>query len=199
MECRTPSSYSGESGGSRDEPEVGSKQAENKSFGGSMRKCWRRKRENLSRVTDGDDIVDHAGCQCFAVNDHKREVSRHQMSLDGNKDGVTEFGHQGCGINSCWSRTLKLRDSNVPHDVEEQILLLENSGQVLSTEENLNWKRKSEDFTPYQESPRNLCQKFLPKSFNDLVGQNMVTRSLLNAISQGRIASSYLFHGPRDR
>ncbi|XP_073284536.1 protein STICHEL-like 2 isoform X1 [Primulina huaijiensis] len=198
LECRTPSSYRAEGGGSHDEPEVVSKQAEKKSFGGSTRKCWRRKCENLSRVTDDDDIVDHVGCQCFAVSDHKREVSRHRRSLAGNKDGgVTEFGYEGCGINSCWSRTLKLRDSNVPHEVEEQILLLGNSGQALSTEENLDWKCKSEYFSRYQDSPRNLCQKFLPKSFNDLVGQNMVTRSLLNAISQGQIASSYLFHGPR--
>ncbi|KAJ6672305.1 REPLICATION FACTOR C / DNA polymerase III GAMMA-TAU SUBUNIT [Salix viminalis] len=47
------------------------------------------------------------------------------------------------------------------------------------------------------ETPRSLSQKFRPKSFDELVGQNVVVRSLLGAISKGRITSLYLFHGPR--
>lgn len=46
-------------------------------------------------------------------------------------------------------------------------------------------------------TPRNLCEKFMPKSFKDLVGLNVVAKSLLSAISNKRIASLYLFHGPR--
>jgi DNA polymerase III subunit gamma/tau len=42
-----------------------------------------------------------------------------------------------------------------------------------------------------------LSMKFRPKSFGDLVGLDVVVRSLLNAISSGRITSFYLFHGPR--
>ncbi|KAL9340416.1 hypothetical protein Peur_066635 [Populus x canadensis] len=44
---------------------------------------------------------------------------------------------------------------------------------------------------------RSLSQKFRPKSFDELVGQNVVVRSLLGAIYKGRITSLYLFHGPR--
>lgn len=47
------------------------------------------------------------------------------------------------------------------------------------------------------ETPRSFSQKFRPKSFDELVGQNVVTKSLLNAISKGRITSLYIFHGPR--
>ncbi|KAL4584834.1 hypothetical protein LXL04_009444 [Taraxacum kok-saghyz] len=51
--------------------------------------------------------------------------------------------------------------------------------------------------TPFSESPRSLSQKFRPKSFEELVGQNVVSKSLLNTISTQKITSFYLFHGPR--
>jgi hypothetical protein len=34
------------------------------------------------------------------------------------------------------------------------------------------------------ETPRSLSQKFRPKSFDELVGQNVVVRSLLGAVSK---------------
>ncbi|XP_071728366.1 protein STICHEL-like 2 [Rutidosis leptorrhynchoides] len=51
--------------------------------------------------------------------------------------------------------------------------------------------------TPFSESPRCLSQKFRPKSFDELVGQNVVSKSLLSVISSQKITSFYLFHGPR--
>eukprot|EP00250_Pteridium_aquilinum_P018606 c24136_g1_i1 orf=399-3839(-) len=44
---------------------------------------------------------------------------------------------------------------------------------------------------------RSLSQKYRPKSFKDLIGQNMVVESLSNAILRAKIAPVYLFHGPR--
>ncbi|WOL14291.1 protein STICHEL-like isoform X2 [Canna indica] len=41
-----------------------------------------------------------------------------------------------------------------------------------------------------------LSQKYQPRSFNEIVGQNIVVQSLGNAIKRGRIAPAYLFHGP---
>lgn len=42
-----------------------------------------------------------------------------------------------------------------------------------------------------------LSQKYRPMSFDDLVGQDIVVQSLKNAIARGRVASVYLFQGPR--
>jgi DNA polymerase-3 subunit gamma/tau len=42
-----------------------------------------------------------------------------------------------------------------------------------------------------------LARKWRPRGFDDLVGQEPITRILKNAISQGRIAHAYLFSGPR--
>lgn len=42
-----------------------------------------------------------------------------------------------------------------------------------------------------------LARKWRPKGFEDLIGQEGITRILTNAISQGKIAHAYLFSGPR--
>ncbi|CAK7357228.1 unnamed protein product [Dovyalis caffra] len=47
------------------------------------------------------------------------------------------------------------------------------------------------------ENSRSLSQKYKPIFFSELIGQNIVVQSLINAISRGRIAPVYLFQGPR--
>lgn len=42
-----------------------------------------------------------------------------------------------------------------------------------------------------------LARKWRPKTFDDVVGQEHVTRTLRNAIETGRVAHAYLFVGPR--
>jgi len=42
-----------------------------------------------------------------------------------------------------------------------------------------------------------LARKWRPQGFDDLVGQEPITRILKNAVSQGRIAHAYIFSGPR--
>ncbi|GLJ23195.1 hypothetical protein SUGI_0438200 [Cryptomeria japonica] len=44
---------------------------------------------------------------------------------------------------------------------------------------------------------RSLSQKYSPKSFKELVGHTIVAHALCNAVSKGKIAPFYLFHGPR--
>ncbi|XP_073282396.1 protein STICHEL-like, partial [Primulina huaijiensis] len=47
------------------------------------------------------------------------------------------------------------------------------------------------------ENVRNLCHRYRPMFFEELVGQNIVVQSLTCAITRTRIAPVYLFHGPR--
>lgn len=42
-----------------------------------------------------------------------------------------------------------------------------------------------------------LARKYRPETFQEVIGQDHVTRTLLNAFSQGRIGHAYLFAGPR--
>ena len=41
------------------------------------------------------------------------------------------------------------------------------------------------------------ARKYRPQTFDDLVGQQHVTRTLKNAVEQNRLAHAYLFVGPR--
>ncbi|KAI5072242.1 hypothetical protein GOP47_0012348 [Adiantum capillus-veneris] len=46
-------------------------------------------------------------------------------------------------------------------------------------------------------SHHSLSEKFAPKSFQEVVGQGLITQALSNALLKGRIASLYIFHGPQ--
>ncbi|MCO5594452.1 hypothetical protein L7F22_048482 [Adiantum nelumboides] len=48
-----------------------------------------------------------------------------------------------------------------------------------------------------ENSHHSLSEKFAPKSFQEVVGQGLITQSLSNALLKGRIASIYIFHGPQ--
>ena len=42
-----------------------------------------------------------------------------------------------------------------------------------------------------------IARKWRPKKFDDVVGQQQVTRTLRNAIKSGRLAQAFVFAGPR--
>src|SRR6187455_3733415 len=42
-----------------------------------------------------------------------------------------------------------------------------------------------------------IARKWRPQKFDDVVGQEAVTRTLRNALASGRIAHSFIFAGPR--
>ena len=42
-----------------------------------------------------------------------------------------------------------------------------------------------------------LARKYRPQRFADVAGQDHVTRTMMNALSQGRIAHGYIFSGHR--
>lgn len=44
---------------------------------------------------------------------------------------------------------------------------------------------------------RSLLQKYMPKTFRDLVGQNLVVQALSSSILRGKIGLVYIFYGPR--
>jgi DNA polymerase-3 subunit gamma/tau len=43
-----------------------------------------------------------------------------------------------------------------------------------------------------------LARKWRPQRFDDVIGQQAVTRTLRNAIASGRIAQAFVFAGQRD-
>ncbi len=51
--------------------------------------------------------------------------------------------------------------------------------------------------TPFPMQYQVLARKWRPQNFSDLVGQEHVSRTLLNALQSGRVAHAFLFSGPR--
>ncbi|XP_059669543.1 protein STICHEL-like 3 isoform X2 [Cornus florida] len=45
-------------------------------------------------------------------------------------------------------------------------------------------------------SHQNLTQKYMPRTFRDLVGQNLVTQALSNAVVKRKVGLLYVFYGP---
>ncbi|KAK9062948.1 hypothetical protein SSX86_016818 [Deinandra increscens subsp. villosa] len=62
----------------------------------------------------------------------------------------------------------------------------------LASEARSGHQRRSRDNTQHQ----NLTQKYMPKSFRDLMGQNLAVQALSNAIARKKIGLLYVFYGP---
>lgn len=159
----------------------------------SSRKTLCKNQVKLSEVV-GNDIASLRGSPCLSVGD---ALSAYSSSMNMNQDvDIVDNNHHGCGISCCWSKSPRFRGSNIYSDIEDRPLI------TWHTDETASYGHKGTrhiggEISPNLETPRSLSMKFRPKSFNDLVGQNVVARSLLGAISKGRITSFYIFHGPR--
>ncbi|XP_028089844.1 protein STICHEL-like 2 isoform X2 [Camellia sinensis] len=195
LTCITPSNDCLEGVVSCNEPTERSLQAERLHHNASNRKTRYRKQIRSSRAVVGD-IVSRVGSPCLSITD-ALEGSSCGTSLFGNGDvDVVDHNHRGCGI-SCWSGTPRFRESNIPSDVEGQPLLSGEVDETLLSGKRKNRKHRNNEIALCLETPQTFSQKFRPKSFCELVGQNVVARSLLTAILNARISSFYLFHGPR--
>ncbi|XP_020573187.1 protein STICHEL-like 2 [Phalaenopsis equestris] len=138
-----------------------------------------------------DDLgMREVGSPCLSIcGYHTNLSSRSTMGLSNIDDAVVvNSNYGGCGISYCWSRTPKRKDSTLSFGIEGQELPL------LSAELK---DRADGDIALIPESAKSLSQKFQPRSFNELVGLNVVTESLMHSIKKGRVAPFYLFHGPR--
>src|SRR6478735_7859170 len=79
----------------------------------------------------------------------------------------------------------------------EGAILLPFSGARSLAAERLSWPRITYNhhfsFMSYQV----LARKYRPQKFSEVIGQDHVTRTLKNAIEQGRTAHGYIFSGHR--
>lgn len=168
---------------------VGSSPLQETDYSGFKREC------KLRSFGCTGDRGSRVGSQCPS---HDDAVSSRGTSLFEEDEGIDLVypQHRGCGISCCWSKSPRLGESNVSSEVDELPFLSSNIGNTVFSGREC-WKLVNSGIAPYSETPRSLIQKFRPKSFDELVGQEVVSRSLLGAISNGRIASFYLFHGPR--
>lgn len=191
-----PSSDYQEGAGSCNEPNEGSTQENKIDYNESNRARNFRKHPRSSKAAAGD-VLSRVGSPCLSMGDALLGGSSRATSLYENDDAdILDSGQCGCGITRYWSRTPRFRESSLRFGIEERPLLAgSGSDALLSGKRSCNHAHN--EVILYSESPRSLSQKFRPKSFDELMGQNVVSKSLLTAIATGRITSFYLFHGPR--
>ncbi|KAM5571830.1 protein STICHEL-like 2 [Rosa sericea] len=158
----------------------------------SKRKSQCKNRVDLSGAIG--DRRSRTGSPCLSAGD---APSSHGTPIFANEEvGIGDHDHPGGGVSCCWSRTPRFREANISFDADDHPLLYKNVDDI-SFYDHRSLKGIGNETNSQLEKPRSLSQKFRPKSFIDLVGQNVVARSLLGAISRGRITSFYLFHGPQ--
>ncbi|XP_042457750.1 protein STICHEL-like 2 isoform X2 [Zingiber officinale] len=139
-------------------------------------------------------LVSLAGSPCLSANEAHTTRSRQctigsaTVGSQSKSNDVIDSHFSGCGISYCWSGTPKYTGRNFYSDDEEQEMPLLSAEQTDTVCMNI---------TSYPQNPRSLSQKYRPKSFSELVGQNVVSESLLHAITKRKIAPLYLFHGPQ--
>ncbi|XVF08783.1 hypothetical protein REPUB_Repub07fG0032700 [Reevesia pubescens] len=191
LTCMTPSCNSVEDVDSCNGPIVGSSPMERVNHCASKQKSQSRNQAKLYGANG--DVASRVGSPYPSVD----VVSNRSNSLYADEDvALADRNHRGCGISYCWSKTPRLRESNPSSDFEDLPLLSGDAGDTALCGQSF-WKCINGEINSYSDTPRSLSQKFRPKSFDELVGQGVVVRSLLSAISKGRVTSFYLFHGPR--
>ncbi|XVF49719.1 hypothetical protein PTKIN_Ptkin04bG0035800 [Pterospermum kingtungense] len=193
LTCMTPNCNSVEHVDSCNEPTLGSLPLERVKLCSSKQKSQCRNQVKLYGANG--DVASYVGSPCPSVG----IVSNRSTSLFVDEDvELAGRNHCGCGISYCWLKTPRLRESNPSSDYEDLPLLSGDTSETTLCGQSF-WKCNNGEINPYSDTPKSLSQKFRPKSFDELVGlgQSLVVRSLLSAISKGRVTSFYLFHGPR--
>ncbi|ESQ55504.1 hypothetical protein EUTSA_v10024266mg [Eutrema salsugineum] len=56
--------------------------------------------------------------------------------------------------------------------------------------------KKKSHRNPHRHQHQSLTEKYTPKTFRDLVGQNLVVQALSNAVARRKLGLLYVFHGP---
>ncbi|KAJ4790582.1 DNA polymerase III subunit gamma/tau [Rhynchospora pubera] len=131
--------------------------------------------------------MSRVGSPCISVSEARTN------GTDGTRvrsNDVAGSNFSGCGISYCWSVGSRYRDLNPysdSEDLERPLLSTDGTGTEVTFK----------DITSFSGTPRNLSQKFRPKTFNDLIGLNVASQSLLYSSCKGKVAPIYLFHGPR--
>lgn len=180
----TPSCSSMEDVGSCNGSIVGSPSMEEMDQSASKRKP---QHENQVKFYEsGHDVTRRLNSTYPSAND---ALSNHGASLFADEDvDVIDCNYRGCGINYCWS---------TPRATEEDYPLLSRDISGAKPYGKRQGRCNYNENPTYLETPRSFSQKFRPKYFDELVGQNIVVRSLVNAVSKGMVTYFYLFHGPR--
>ncbi|XP_059664431.1 protein STICHEL-like 3 isoform X2 [Cornus florida] len=102
---------------------------------------------------------------------------------------VEGFGSQGSTDNACWVHEYSgelgiFADNLLKHEMDSDLASDARSGD-------------GQKFRGHRSGRhRNLTQKYMPRTFRDLVGQNLVAQALSNSVMKRKVGLLYVFYGP---
>ncbi|KAH1091098.1 hypothetical protein J1N35_018355 [Gossypium stocksii] len=102
---------------------------------------------------------------------------------------VEASGSQDSAVNAGWSN-----DYSGELGIFADNLLKRNVDSDLASEAGYGDKRKLS--RNLHGRHQNLTQKYMPRTFRDLVGQNLVSQALSNAVVRRKVGLLYIFYGP---
>ncbi|GAB4831466.1 hypothetical protein Ancab_005483 [Ancistrocladus abbreviatus] len=130
----------------------------------------------------------------------RRDASNLPEALDQSSSGskseaealpllVDGSGSQESTDNAAWAHDYSgelgiFADSLLKHDVESDLASEARSGGRNKFRRDCHHRHQ------------NLTQKYMPRTFRDLVGQNLVSQALSNAVVQRKVGLLYVFYGP---
>ncbi|XP_057949886.1 protein STICHEL-like 3 [Malania oleifera] len=102
---------------------------------------------------------------------------------------VEASGSQASSDNAAWARDYSgelgiFSDHLLKHDIDSDLASEARSGR--------KFKFRGQRCSRHQ----NLTQKYMPRTFRDLVGQNLVAQALANAVAKRKVGLLYVFYGP---
>lgn len=131
---------------------------------------------------------------------HGRDVSDMPMASDHSSAStksdaealpllVEASGSQESTENAAWVHDYSgelgiFADNLLRHDIDSDLASEARSGD----------RRKFRGYRP--DRHQNLTQKYMPRMFEDLVGQNLVAQALSNAVVKRKVGVLYVFYGP---
>ncbi|XP_047333163.1 protein STICHEL-like 4 [Impatiens glandulifera] len=119
------------------------------------------------------------------------------------EENVNRSPSSGCGIPWNWSRihergktflSCGLSDSKSKKSGPAADWMHDYSGELGLFADNL---LKSDESVYETRRHQNLTQKYTPRTFRDLIGQNLAVQALSNAVAKQKVGFLYVFYGPR--
>ncbi|KAL5707408.1 hypothetical protein ACHQM5_018311 [Ranunculus cassubicifolius] len=115
--------------------------------------------------------------------------SSHKSDAEATPLLVESLGSQESTDRAAWVHEYSgelgiFADHHVSRDVDSDLASEARSG------ERQNFRRY------HQGRHQSLTQKYMPRTFRDLVGQNLAVQALSNAVSRRKVGILYVFHGP---
>lgn len=133
-------------------------------------------------ATNGRDVPDMPVASDYSSSSRKSDAEALPLLVEAS-------GSQESTENVAWVHDYSgelgiFADHLLKHDVDSDLASEARSGDQHRFKSNGNGRHQS------------LTQKYMPKTFRDLVGQNLVVQALSNAVMRRKVGLLYVFHGP---